>query len=86
MSDEIKNENENEIDLYAEFSNVRLMIHDLINQVTKFDGLSRKLKKGIVLDEEQIEIFSNSVDQSKKVVSELREKIHQMQQSCKKNE
>ncbi len=84
MSDEIKTEQEN--DQYAEFSNVRLMIHDLINQITKFDGLSRKLKKGIVLDEEQIEIFSNSVDQSKKVVSELREKIHQMQQNCRKSD
>ncbi len=74
------------IDQYAEFSNVRLLIHDLINQITKFDGLSRKLKKGIVLGDEQVEIFSESVDQAKKVVSELRENIHFMQQNCKKND
>jgi hypothetical protein len=74
--------NENSLSAYneiEEYKKLRTLMHDMINQVTKLDQINYKVQKGSPLSQEQIDIFSDTVLKSKKIVSDLRDKIHYME-------
>lgn len=66
-----------------EYKKLRTLMHDMINQVTKLDQINYKVQKGSLFTSEQIEIFNDTIIKSKKLVSELRDKIHYMEKNSK---
>lgn len=67
-----------------EYKKLRTLMHDMINQVTKLDQINYKVQKGSPFTAEQVEIFNDTIVKSKKLVSELRDKIHYMEKNSKK--
>ncbi len=65
-----------ELEDYAE---LRMLVHEIINQITIIDSINRKLQKGIAIEKSHLETMNNTMDKSKKLVSSIREKIHSME-------
>lgn len=88
MSNENGSLNNERKDVYNEFeelTKLRHIVHDIINQVTKFNSLNRAIqrKAGEPLDGEQLEIFKQTSDRATELVGQLRDKIHIMERRLK---
>lgn len=82
--DNFSNNGPTSYDESEEYKKLRTLMHDMINQVTKLDQINYKVQKGSPFTAEQVEIFNDTIVKSKKLVSELRDKIHYMEKNSKK--
>ncbi|MBP9680165.1 MAG: hypothetical protein KBD76_02075 [Bacteriovorax sp.] len=82
--DNFSNNGPTSYDESEEYKKLRTLMHDMINQITKLDQINYKVQKGSPFTAEQVEIFNDTIVKSKKLVSELRDKIHYMEKNSKK--